>query len=170
MVKTNQPLSFAAIASACGASLIEAKSFEAQRQACLDNVNKGVMTLHKGKVTVGHNKKCPIASAFYDALVSGGLGKGTAANYLGTFRKAVEDGKPVTEWNPSQSKAAKAKAKAKGEAKGKKEFADKLASAFRDADFESFINDLEASFQADDISTLFEGVKSFLEASGIELK
>ena len=170
MIKYNQPLSFASVAAQCGASLIEAKSFEAQRQACLDNVNKGVMTLHKGKVTVGNNGKCHVATAFYDALVSGGLGKGTAANYLTTFRKAVAEGKPVTEWNPSQSKAAKAKAKAKGEAKGKKEFADKLASAFRDADFEGFINDLETSFQADDISTLFEGVKSFLEASGIELK
>ena len=165
---TNETLSLSAVASTCGSKLVEAKGFEAKRQACLEEVNAGVMQLSKAKAKVGQNKKCSIASAFYDALVNGGLGKGTAANYLSTFRKAVAEGKPVKEWNPAQSKA-KGKPSAKG-AKGKKEFADKLATAFRDSEFEGFINDLENSFHNDEIETLIEGVKSFLEASGIELK
>ena len=166
---TNENLSLASIASTCGTKLVEAKGFEAKRQACLDEVNTGVMQLSKAKAKVGQNKKCAIATAFYDSLVNGGLGKGTAANYLSTFRKAVTEGKPVTEWNPAQSKGAKAKgAKAKG-AKGSKAFADKLATVFRDGEFEGFINDLEASFHNDEIETLIEGVKSYLEASGIKL-
>ena len=165
---TNENLSLSAVAASCGSKLVEAKGFEAKRQACLEDVNAGVMQLNKAKAKVGQNKKCAIATAFYDALVQGGLSKGTAANYLSTFRKAVGEGKPVTEWNPAQSKG-KGKPSAKG-AKGKKEFADKLATAFRDAEFEGFIKDLEASFQDDQIETLLDGIKSFLEASGIELK
>lgn len=166
---TNETLSLSAIASTCGSKLVEAKGFEDKRQACLEAVNAGVMQLSKAKAKVGQNKKCSIATCFYDALVQGGLGKGTAANYLSTFRKAVAEGKPVKEWNPAQSKAkASSKASAKG-AKGKKEFADKLATAYRDAEFEGFINDLENSFHNDEIETLLEGVKSYLEASGIKL-
>jgi hypothetical protein len=164
---TNETLSLSAVASTCGSKLIEAKGFEAKRQACLEEVNAGVMQLSKAKAKVGQNKKCSIATAFYDALVKGGLGKGTAANYLSTFRKAVAEGKPVKEWNPAQSKA-KGKASAKG-AKGKKEFSEKLATCYRDAEFEEFINDLEASFQDDAIETLLEGVKSYLEACGTKL-
>jgi hypothetical protein len=164
---TNETLSLSAVASTCGSKLVEAKGFEAKRQACLEEVNAGVMQLSKAKAKVGQNKKCSIATAFYDALVKGGLGKGTAANYLSTFRKAVAEGKPVKEWNPAQSKG-KGKPSAKG-AKGKKEFADKLATCYRDAEFEEFINDLEASFQDDAIETLLEGVKSYLEACGTKL-
>jgi hypothetical protein len=166
---TNETLSLSAIASACGSKLVEAKGFEAKRQACLEAVNTGVIQLHKAKAKVGDNKKCSIATSFYDALIEGGWAKGTSANYLSTFRKAVASGKPVTEWNPAQNKKNKPSG-AKGSAKGKKEFADKLATAFRDGEFEGFINDLEASFHNDEIETLIEGVKSFLEASGIEIK
>lgn len=166
---TNETLSLSAVAAACGTKLVEAKSFEAKRQACLEAVNAGVMQLSKAKAKIGQNKKCSMATSFYDALLQGGLGKGTAANYLSTFRKAVAEGKPVKEWNPAQSKA---KASSKGgakSAKGKKEFADKLATAYRDSEFEGFINDLENSFHNDEIETLLEGVKSYLEASGIKL-
>jgi hypothetical protein len=131
----------------------------------LEEVNAGVMQLSKAKAKVGQNKKCSIATAFYDALVQGGLGKGTAANYLSTFRDAVKTGKPVTDWNPKRKPAGSSPKSAKG----KKEFADKLATVFRDGEFEGFINDLEASFQDDEIETLIEGVKSFLEASGVKL-
>jgi hypothetical protein len=165
---TNETLSLSAIASTCGSKLVEAKGFEAKRQACLEEVNAGVMQLSKAKAKIGQNKKCSIATCFYDALVQGGLGKGTAANYLSTFRKAVAEGKPVKEWNPAQSKKKTGATGTKG-AKGKKEFADKLATCYRDAEFEEFINDLEASFQDDAIETLLEGVKSYLEACGTKL-
>lgn len=157
-----------AVAKACGSSLVEAKGFEAKRQACLESVNNGIMTLSKAKAIVGKYNTCAIATAFYDALVTGGLAKGTSANYLSTFRKAVAEGKPVVEWNPAQNKKAKAGAKGSS-AKGKKGFADKLATCFRDGEFEGFINDLEASFQDDAIKTLLEGVKSYLEAEGVKL-
>jgi hypothetical protein len=103
-------------------------------------------------------------------LVGGGWKKKTAQNYLSLFREAVKTGKPVKDWGGTKAGGRKAAAGAKGSAKGKKEFADKLATAFRDAEFEGFINDLEASFHNDEIETLIEGVKSYLEASGIELK
>jgi len=166
---SNSILSLSAVAKACGSSLVEAKGFEAKRQECLESVNNGIMALSKAKAIVGKYNTCAIATAFYDALVTGGLAKGTSANYLSTFRKAVAEGKPVVEWNPAQNKKAKAKAKAKASAKGKKGFADKLATCFRDGEFEGFIKDLEASFQDDAIKTLLEGVKSYLEAEGVKL-
>ena len=163
-------LSLSAVAQACGTSLIEAKGFEAKRQACLESVNNGIMVLSKAKAVVGKYNTCAIATAFYDALVTGGLAKGTSANYLSTFRKAVAEGKPVVEWNPAQNKKAKAKAKAKGSsAKGKKGFADKLATVYRDADFAGFINDLQDGFNDAHFENLIDGVKSYLEAEGVKL-
>ena len=162
-------LSLSAIASACAASLVTAKSHEDKAAACKESANKAIVTLNKAKAVVGDKRVCSIAQAFYDGLVTGGWSTKTAANYLSTFRKAVASGKPVTDWNPNR-KDAKAKASAKGKAKGKKEFADKLAMVYRDADFAGFISDLEGSYKDDEIDTLIDGVKSFLEASGIELK
>ena len=81
----------------------------------------------------------------------------------------MKTGKPVTDWGGTKAGGRKAAAGAKGSAKGKKEFADKLATCFRDAEFEGFINDLESSFQDDEIQTLMDGVKSFLESSGVKI-
>jgi len=157
-------LSLSAVAAACAASLVEAKSHEDKAAACKEAANKQIAILFKEKAVVGRNGKCSIGSSFYDGLVTGGWAKGTANNYLSVFRDAVKTGKPVTDWNPSR-KNAKAKS-----AKGKKEFADKLATVYRDADFAGFIADLQQAFYDDEIVTLIDGVKSFLEASGIELK
>lgn len=160
-------LSLSAVAKACGTSLVEAKGYDAKRLECLESVNNGIMVLSKAKAIVGKYNTCAIATAFYDALVTGGLAKGTSANYLSTFRKAVAEGKPVTEWNPLRQKA---KAKAKGSsAKGKKGFADKLATVYRDADFAGFINDLQDGFNDAHFENLIDGVKSYLEAEGIKL-
>ena len=157
-------LSLSAVAAACATSLVTAKSHEDKAAACKESANKGIVTLHGEKAVVGDKRVCSIAQAFYDGLVIGGWAKKTAANYLSVFRDAVKTGKPVTEWNPSR-KSAKAKS-----AKGKKEFADKLATVYRDADFAGFINDLEAGYHDAQFPTLVDGIKSFLEASGIELK
>ena len=81
----------------------------------------------------------------------------------------MKTGKPVTDWGGTKAGGRKGVAGAKGSAKGKKEFADKLATAFRDGEFEGFINDLESSFQDDEIETLMDGVKSFLESSGVKI-
>jgi hypothetical protein len=157
-------LSLSAVAAACAAALVQACEHEKASVAAKEAANKAIDQLHGAKAVVGDRRKCAMAASFYDALVTGGLGKGTAANYLTVFREAVKTGKPVTDWN-TKRKGAKAKA-----AKGKKEFADKLATVYRDADFAGFIADLEASYRDDEIGTLIDGVKSFLEASGIELK
>jgi hypothetical protein len=161
-------ISLSAIASACAASLVEAKGHDDKSAACKETANKSIVQLNAAGAVVGDKRVCSIAFSFHDGLVTGGWAKRTADNYLSTFRKAVASGKPVTDWNPNR-KDAKAKASAKGKAKGKKEFADKLAMCFRDADFEGFIADLEASYKDDAIENLMEGVKSFLEASGVEL-
>ena len=162
-------LSLSAVAAACAASLVTAKSHEDKAAACKESANKAIVQLNGAGAVVGDKRVCSIAFSFHDGLVTGGWAKRTADNYLSTFRKAVASGKPVTDWNPNR-KDAKAKASAKGKAKGKKEFADKLATVYRDGEFEGFINDLQASFYDDEIKTLMEGVKSYLEASGIEIK
>jgi len=158
-------LSLSAVAAACAASLVEAKGHDDKSASCKEDANKAIAILNKAKAVVGDRRKCAIGASFYDGLVTGGWAKGTAANYLSVFRDAVASGKPVTDWNPNRKDA-----KAKASAKGKKEFADKLATVYRDADFAGFINDLETSYKDDEIGTLIDGVKSFLEASGIELK
>jgi hypothetical protein len=157
-------LSLTAVAAACAAALVKSCEHEKASIAAKETANKAIVTLHAAKAVIGDRRKCTMAASFYDGLIEGGLGKGTANNYLSVFRKAVASGKPVTDWNESR-KGAKAKS-----AKGKKEFADKLAMCFRDADFEGFIADLEAGYHDAQFPTLIDGVKSYLEASGIELK
>jgi hypothetical protein len=163
-------ISYTAMAASAASDLIEARKYDDKANALRDGVNKVIVVMNKDKVVIGRYSKdgtgCSSATAFYDSLIAGGLAKGTAANYLSTFRDAVKTGKPVTDWNPKRNGK---KPSAKGSAKGKKEFADKLATCFRDGEFEGFINDLEASFQDDEIETLIEGVKSFLEASGLKI-
>ena len=158
-------LSLTAVAAVCASSLVAAKSYDDKATVCKEEANRAIWQLHDAKAVVGRNGKCAVATAFYDGLIEGGWAKGTSNNYLSVFRDAVKTGKPVTDWNPSR----KAKAKAKAKAKGKKEFSDKLATVYRDADFAGFIADLEASYKDDAIENLMEGVKSFLEASGVEL-
>ena len=167
---SNSKLSFAAQAASVASDLVEAKSHDDKATSCRESANKRIAALHKDKVVVGRYSKdgagCAIATSFVDTLVKAGWAKKTAKNYLSLFREAVKTGKPVKDWGGTKAGDRKG---AKGTAKSKKEFADKLATAFRDAEFESFINDLEASFQDDQIETLIEGVKSFLEASGVKL-
>ena len=158
-------LSLSAVAAACASSLVEAKGHDDKSASCKEEANKAIAILNKAKAVVGDRRKCAIAASFYDALVFGGLAKGYSANCLSVFRDAVKTGKPVTDWNPSRKDA-----KPKASAKGKKEFADKLATVYRDADFAGFITDLEAGYHDAQFPTLVDGIKSFLEASGIELK
>ena len=162
-------INYSAIASACGASLIEAKGFEAKRQAALESVNVGVMTLFNAKVVIGSNKKCANATAFYDALIFGGLGKGTAANYLSTFREAVKTGKPVTQWNPSQSKAKAAK---DAKAKGSKAFVDMLRPAFNHAEgmtFKVLCTKIQSDFEDAKFENLYAAFKDFFVSEGDEV-
>jgi len=156
-------LSLSAVAAACAAALVQACEHEKASVAAKEAANKQIAILFDAKAVVADRRKCAMAASFYDALVAGGLGKGTAANYLTVFREAVKTGKPVGDWNTKRKGKGKA-------AKGKKEFADKLATVYRDADFAGFIEDLQNGWDSAQFKTLMEGIKSYLEASGIELK
>jgi hypothetical protein len=80
---------------------------EAKRIASLAGVNKLVAEMREAGVkAVGRNSKkngCPIAIEFHAALVVGGIKATTANNYLTTFKKAVETGKEIKEWNASRA-------------------------------------------------------------------
>lgn len=170
-IMSNTKLSYAAQAASVATDLVEAKKHDDASASLRESANKRIAVLHKDKVVVGRYNQdgtgCAIASSFVDTLVNGGWKKKTAQNYLSLFREAVKTGKPVLDWGGT--KAGGRKAGSAKSAKTKKEFSEKLATCFRDAEFEDFINDLEASFQDDQIKTLLEGVKSYLEASGVKL-
>ena len=166
-------ISYTAMAASAASDLIEAKKHDDKAGVLRENVNKVIVVMNKDKVVVGRYSKdgtgCAMATSFVDTLTQAGWAKKTAQNYLSLFREAVKTGKPVKDWGGTKAGGRKAAAGAKGSAKGKKEFADKLATCFRDAEFEGFVNDLEASWDDGQIKTLLEGVKSYLEASGLKI-
>ena len=166
-------LSYTAMAASAASDLIEAKKHDDKAGALRENVNKVIVVMNKDKVVIGRYSKdgtgCAMATSFVDTLTTGGWAKKTAQNYLSLFREAVKTGKPVKDWGGTKAGGRQAAAGAKGSAKGKKEFADKLATCFRDAEFEGFVNDLEASWDNDEIKSLLEGIKSYLEASGLKI-
>jgi hypothetical protein len=165
---SNEKFSFTAIAAACGAKLVEAKKYDDKATSLREEVNKDIVVLHKAKVVIGRLNQCSSATAFVDSLVQGGLAKKTAQNYLSLFKDAVKTGKPVLDWGGTKAGGRKSAKTAK--ATTPKELADKLATAYRDADFEGFINDLQASYENAEVETLLEGIQSYLESAGIELK
>jgi hypothetical protein len=165
-------LSYAAIAANIGKKLAEMKAAEKQAASFKDEINVQIAELHAGKVKVGTYKKdstgCAIATAFIDAGVAAGLAHSTMhKTYLPTFKQAVASGKPVTDWNGQRAKGKKGKG---GKASEPKSLANKLATCYRDADFASFITGLQQAYDDADIDNLIDGIKSYLEAEGIELK
>ncbi len=164
-------LSYAAIAANIGEKLAKMKAAEKQAASFKDEINVHIAELHAGKVKVGTYKKdstgCGIATAFIDAGVAAGLAHSTMhKTYLPTFKQAVASGKPVTDWNGQRAKGKKGKG---GKASEPKSLANKLATCYRDAEFASFAEDLQAAYDNAEGSIL-ECIKSYLEAEGIELK
>lgn len=94
---------------------LEYSDAEAKRVASLLGVNALKDEMREvGIKAVGRNSKkngCPIAIDFHAALVAGGIKATTANNYLTTFKKAVETGKDIKEWNSQRADAKNAKAK-----------------------------------------------------------
>jgi hypothetical protein len=165
-------LSNVQLATECGNAVAEMAGALQTAEQKREAANTLILALHKAKVVVGTYKKdgtgCAIATAFVDGGVAKGRTQSTMQQtYLPTFKAHVASGKPVTDWNGQRNK--KGAKGAKKDAKATKEFSAKLATCFRDAEFEGFINDLEGAFQNDDIATLLEGVKSYLEAEGVKL-
>ena len=164
-------LSYTAIASAVASLVVEAKSHDDQAATCRENANKQIIVLHDAKVVVGRKGKCAVATAFYDGLITGGWAKGTAANYLTTFREAVKSGKPVTDWNPNR-KGAKADAKADAKVKGSKAFADLFRPAFNHdggKTFQVLCAEIEARYQNDDLENFYDAFVDFFKAEGDEI-
>lgn len=161
-------VSLASKANAVGVALGKMQKALSEANVLKDTINKLIVELHTAKAKVGIYRKdgtgCALATAFVDGCVESGLSQSTAQKtYLPTFKKAVESGKPIGDWNGQRAKKAKG-----GKASEPKSLANKLATCFRDGDFEGFINDLQESFQNDEIATLMDGIKSYLEAEGIK--
>jgi hypothetical protein len=166
-------ISYTAIAASIATSLVSAKSYEDKAVSLKDDANKQIAVLHKAKVVVGRKGKCSIATAFYDALISGGLVAGTSANYLTTFREAVKTGKPVTDWNPKRNGASPSGARAGSTATSSKPFADLFRSAFNHEKGKSFMalcEAIENQYQADSIKTMYEGFVEYFKAEGDEIE
>ena len=161
-------ISYANESALIATDLIEAKKHDDKATSLREGVNKRIVKMHKDKVVIGRFNTCASATSFVDTLVAGGLAKKTAQNYLSLFKDAVKTGKPVADWGGTKAGGRKGAKTAK--ATTAKELADKLATAYRDADFEGFVNDLQASYENAEVETLLEGIQSYLEAAGIELK
>ena len=166
-------LSLSAVAAACAASLVEAKGHDDKAAACKEDANRAVWQLHDAKAVVGDKRNCAVARSFYDGLVTGGWARGTASNYLSTFRKAVASGKPVTDWNESRKDAkGKGKGKGTGKTKGSKALADLFRPAFNHESGKSFqvlCAEIEARYQNDDLGTLYDGFVDYFKAQGDEI-
>lgn len=167
---SNSNLTLSNLAIVCGKALGELKKVEASAATLKETINKSIAELHSAKAKVGTYRKdgtgCSIATAFIDGCVQGGISHSTAQKtYLPTFKQAVSTGKPVSDWN---SQRAKGKGKG-GKATEAKTLANKLATCYRDGDFEGFIADLQASFENDE-GDLIDLIKSYLESEGIEIK
>jgi hypothetical protein len=163
-------LSYTAIAAAVASSLVNAKSYEDKAMVCKEEANKQIAVLHDAKVVIGRKGKCSVATAFYDGLITGGWAKGTAANYLTTFRDAVSTGKPVTDWNPNRKGAKGAKGSAK--AKGSKAFADLFRPAFNHdggKTFQELCEAIENDFNDAKVDTLYEGFVEYFKSQGDEI-
>jgi len=171
VVSNDSGVTLASKANAVGVALGEMQKALAQVNVCKETINKLIAELHNGKAKVGIYRKdgtgCGIATAFVDGCVEAGLSHSTAQKtYLPTFKQAVGSGKPVGDWN-----GQRAKGKGKGGKAGEpKSLANKLATCWRDGEFQDFLDDLQASYENDEIKTLKEGVRSYLEAQGIEIK
>jgi len=81
---------------------------------------------------------------------------------LPTFKKAVESGKPVKDWNGYRQPVSNA-------TKTKVEFASKLMKVFMDEEFDGFMADLQKAHFDDEIKTFKEGIVSYLEMMGEDI-
>ena len=89
-------ISLSQIASAVATLAVKAKEIETNAAKTREETVVQITALHKAKATVGRYNQCAVATAFMDGLTTGGIAKGTAKNYLTTFRDAVKSGKAGT--------------------------------------------------------------------------
>jgi len=162
-------ISNASIASTVASNLLGEIKLDAEKAKLRESTNTLVAKLHKDKVTVGRLGKnpCAIALAFHSTLVAGGVTKGTASNYLTTFKNAVATGKPITDWNTQRTNGKGGK----GKGKGKAAFADLFLKAFNHdggKSFEVLSQEIEIRYLNDE-GTVYDLFVSFLEKEGFEI-
>ena len=157
----------ASIASKIAINLLGEIKCEEEKQAFRDATNAFIADLKKANVVVGRLGKnpCAIAYSFHSTLLAGNVKKGTANNYLTTFREHVKTGKPITDWNIQRAKQNNAS----GTTREKQILANKLFKVYLDKEFDEFINDLQKAFHDDEIKTLKEGIVSYLEMHGEDI-
>ena len=160
-------INLASIASKIATNLLGEIDCENKKQTFRDNTNVLIAELKEANAVVGRLGKNPCATAysFHSTLLAGGVSKGTANNYLTTFREHVKTGKPITDWNIQRAKAKNAS----GTTREKQILANKLFKVFMDSEFDEFINDLQKAFNDDEIKTLKEGIVSYLEMHGEDI-
>lgn len=161
---------FTSIAAECGMKLAESLALQRDADMRKEEVNKLIKKLHDSKIEVGRIGKCSLASAFSDALMNAGISKGTAQNYCSVFRKAVESGKAVMQWNVSRDTDT-AKAKKTRNTKDVT-LADKLLPAFNfgtGEEFKALCFKIEAAFLDAKIDCFYSGIIQYLESEGVEM-
>jgi hypothetical protein len=160
-------------AIAVGVALGKMQKALSEANVLKETINKLIVELHNAKAKVGIYRKdgtgCALATGFVDGCVEAGLSHSTAQKtYLPTFKKAVESGKPVGDWNGQR---AKGNSKAKG--KGKSELSELLVKAFNHDEgksFEALCYDIELGYNDTKYTTMYEGFLDYLKAQGYEIK
>ena len=147
---------------------------EAKRIASLAGVNALKDEMREAGIkTVGRNSKkngCPIAINFHADLVAGGIKATTANNYLTTFKKAVETGKDIKEWNASRADA-KAKALKANKQPRDNPARDALIKLLNTAGGVELVHALGVAFEESDNyeETLVDVVIDYLASEGEEV-
>ena len=158
------------VSASIAADLVAAKKAEDQAVSLRESANANIVVLHNAKAVIGRYGKCSGATAFVDGIVSGGLSKKTAQNYLSLFREAVKTGKPVTDWGSTKDGAGR-KGKG-GKGKGTASFVDLFLKAFNHdngASFQAACEMIQAAWHDDQIETLYAGFVDYLKAEGLEI-
>lgn len=169
VVKPLSGQSYVAVAATAGGNLAKAYKMELDAAAIKKEINDSIKLLHSHKVVIGRKGKCPVATAFYDAMIDGGLAKGTAANYLSVFRDYVKTGKEVKDWNKDRATTAKTEAKTKEP----KSFAEVFVKAFNFADgqmFKDLCMEIQNGFEDAQHDSIYAGFQDYLMFQGVELK
>ena len=162
------PVDNLALVNECATSLVLMRESFAKAEAFREDANVRIVALHNAKVSIGRYGKCLLATAFKDSLVASGLAKGTAQNYLSTFRDAVASGKPVADWNPNRKGKGKG---AKGSAKGSKGFDELMAACFNHdggATLKKYCQEWQGMYD-DATGSFHECIADYLKREGYEL-
>lgn len=160
-------LSLSAISAGVAALAVKAKDLDTQAASNREETAKQIVILNKAKATVGRYNQCAVATAFMDGLTSGGIAKGTAKNYLVTFREAVKSGK-FEGWNKSRADAKKGGGKGKGTAA----FADLLLKAFNHEEgrsLQELCESIQGQYEDASVDSVYAGFVEYLRSEGYEI-